>query len=125
MGANTTGDWYEFAHLTAQTKGEGRPVTVVPLFGGTDVTVARKNVPFYPFFLCLGCIGDRNMSEPASWLLVASLPHYNDKAAVAATRKFDGPRSIKRRKVLRLDCAVLLLHHTLSLLSVCTLYTST
>ena len=103
IGAFNTGDWYEFAHLTAQTKGEGRPVTVVPLFGGTDVTVARKNIPFYAFFFCSGCIGDRNMSEPGSWLLVASLPHYNDKAAVAAKRPFDGPLSIKRRKVL-LEC---------------------
>ena len=73
---------------------------MVPLLGGTDVTVARKNMPFYPFFICLGCIGDRHMSEPGSWLLVASLPHYNDKAAVAAKRPIDGPHSIKRRKVL-------------------------
>jgi hypothetical protein len=100
IGAYNTGDWYEFAHVTAQTKGGGRPVTVLPLFGGTDVTVARKNVPVYPFFTCPGCIGDRNMSEPGSWLLVACLPHYNDKAAVAAKRPFEGPLSIKRRKVL-------------------------
>ena len=100
IGAYNTGDWYEFAHVTAQTKGGGRPVTVLPVFGGTDVTVARKNVPVYPFFTCPGCIGDRNMSEPGSWLLVACLPHYNDKAAVAAKRPLDGPLGIKRRKVL-------------------------
>jgi hypothetical protein len=101
IGAFNTGDWYEFAHLTAQTKGGGRPVTVVPLFGSTNVTIARKNMPVYAFFFASGCIGDRNMSEPSSWLMVACLPHYKDKAARAAKRKEDGPTGIRRRKVLQ------------------------
>ena len=101
IGAFNTGDWYEFAHLTAQTKGDGRPVTVMPLFGSTDVTIARKNMPVYPFFCASGCIGDRNMSEPSSWLMVACLPHYKEKAAHAAKRKDDGPTGIRRRKVLQ------------------------
>ena len=99
IGAYNTGDWYEFAYLTAQTKGGGRQVTVVPLFGSTDVSIARKNMPVYPFFLTQGCVGDRNMSEPGSWLMLACLPHYNDKAARAAKRPVDGPMGIRRRKV--------------------------
>jgi hypothetical protein len=67
IGAYNTGAWYEFAHLTAQSKGggsTGRPVTVMKLFGSTDVPIARKNMPVYPFCICVGCIGDRNMFEP-------------------------------------------------------------
>ncbi len=37
IGAYNTGDWYEFAHPLAQSKGCGRHVTGVPLFGSTDV----------------------------------------------------------------------------------------
>jgi hypothetical protein len=71
----------------------------VPLFGSTDVSIARKNIPVYPYFVGCGCLGDRNMSEPSSWLMVACLPHYDEKAARAAKRKEDGPTGIKRRKV--------------------------
>ena len=99
IGAFNTGDWYEFAHVKAQTKGDGRPVSVVPLIGSTDVTVARKNMPVYPFFLSVGCLGDRNLSEPGSWLMLACLPHYNEKAARAAKRPEDGPTGVRRRKV--------------------------
>jgi hypothetical protein len=99
IGAFNTGDWYEFAHLTAQTKGGGRPVSVVPLFGSTDLSIARKNMPVYPYFVGCGCLGDRNMSEPSSWLMVACLPHYDEKAARAAKRKDEGPTGIRRRKV--------------------------
>ena len=99
IGAFNTGNWFEFAHLTAQTKGDGRPVSVVPLFGGTDVSIARKNMPVYVFFISCGCLGDRNMSEPSSWLMVGCLPHYNEKAAHAAKRKDEGPTGIRRRKV--------------------------
>ena len=99
IGAFNTGDWFEFAHVTAQTKGDGRPVSVVSLFGSTDVSIARKNMPVYPFFTGSGVLGDRKMSEPSSWLMVACLPHYNEKAARAAKRKEEGPTGIRRRKV--------------------------
>jgi hypothetical protein len=99
-GAFNTGSWYQFAHVTAQTKGDGRPVSVVSLFGSTDVSIARKKMAVYPFFFASGCIGDRNMSEPSSWMMVACLPHYNDKAARAAGRIEEGPHGIRRRKVL-------------------------
>ncbi len=36
------------------------------------------------------------MSEPGSWLMVACLPHYNEKAARAAKRKDDGPTGAER-----------------------------
>jgi len=99
IGAFNTGDWYEFAHVTAQSKGGGRPVTVVPLFAGADVTVARKKISVYPFFVALGISGDNKLSEPGSWLMVACLPHYKDKVANAAGRPPTGPQSIMRRKV--------------------------
>jgi hypothetical protein len=101
IGAFNTGNWFEFAHVTAQTKGDGRPVSVVPLFGGTDVSIALKNMPVYVLFVGCGCHGDRNMSEPSSWWMVGCLPHDNDseKAARAAKRKEEGPTGIRRRKV--------------------------
>ncbi len=104
IGAFNTGDWYEFAHVTAQTKGDGSPVMVNPILCSTDVTVARKNLPVYPFFLACGCIGDRHLSEPSSWLMVACLPHYDEKAARAAKRPADGPTGIPRRKVRFHEC---------------------
>ena len=100
IGAFNTGDWYEFAHLTAQNKGDGRPVSVVPLICSSDVTFARKKMPAYPWFLTLGCFSDRQRSEPSAWLLVAVLAHYNDCAAERAGRPKTGPRGIMRRKVL-------------------------
>ena len=99
IGAFNTGDWYEFAHVIAQKKGDGRPVTVVPLLCGTDATVARKNMPVYVFLACIGCLGDRHRSEPGNWLMVACLPHYNEDAAKAAHRPEKGALSIARRKV--------------------------
>ncbi len=99
IGAYNTGDWYEFAYVTAQSKGGGREVTVVPLLGGTDISIARKNMPVYQVFVAIGCIGDKNLSDPSSWLMVACLPPYDDKAARAAKRKLEGPYGIKRRKV--------------------------
>ena len=99
IGAFDTGDWFEFAYVTAQTKGDGRPVSVVSLFGSTDITIARKNVPVYPFFVTSGCLGDRNISDPKSWLMVGCLPTYNENAARAAKRKVEGPTGIRRRKV--------------------------
>ena len=111
FGAFNTSDWYEFAYLTAQTKriggpgGPGEHVTPVPAFLGTDVTVARKKCPFYPCFVGNGVLGDKHLSEPSAWLLVGCLAHYNDDAAKRAKRPTDGPRSIKRRKVLFCTCS--------------------
>ena len=102
IGAFNTGTWFEFANVTAQAMGDGSPVSVVSLFGSTDVSVARKKMSIYPFFFSSGCIGDRNMSEPGSWMLLACLPHYNEIAARAAGRKEEGPTGIRRRKVQQL-----------------------
>ena len=99
IGAFNTGTWFQFANVTAQAMGDGSPVSVVSLFGSTDVSVARKKMSFYPFFFSSGCIGDRNMSEPGSWMLLACLPHYNEVAARAAGRKEEGPTGIRRRMV--------------------------
>jgi hypothetical protein len=99
IGAFNTGDWFKFASVTAQSKGGGRHVTVLPLFCSTDVSVARKKMSVYPFFVGVGCIGDKQLAEPGSWLMVACLPHYNDNAARAAKRPKDGPYGIMRRKV--------------------------
>jgi hypothetical protein len=99
VGAFNTGTWFEFANVTAQAMGDGSPVSVVSLFGSTDVSVARKKMSIYPFFFSSGCIRDRNMSEPGSWMLLACLPHYNEIAARAASRKEEGPTGIRRRKV--------------------------
>ena len=71
FGAFNTSDWYEFAYLTAQTKriggpgGQGEHVTPVPAFLSTDVTVARKKIPFYPCFLGNGVLGDKISLSPA------------------------------------------------------------
>ena len=105
IGAYNTGDWYEFAHLTAQRKGDGRPVSVGPMICSSDVTIARKKIPGYPWFLTMGCLGDRHRSEPRNWLMVAVLAHYNDKAAQRAGRPGQGPHGIPRRKVV-LVCTV-------------------
>jgi hypothetical protein len=101
IGALNTSNWYECAYVRAQEfeVGDGSPVTPLPVFCGTDVSVARKNMPAYPFFTTHGVLGDRNMSEPGSWLMVACLPHYNEKAAKAAKRKLEGAQGIRRRKV--------------------------
>jgi len=99
IGAYNTGDWYEFAHVLAQKKGKGEPVSVLPLLCSTDATVARKNMPVYVFLVSIGCLSDRHRSEPGNWLMVACLPHYNDQAARNAHRPDTGPRSIARRKV--------------------------
>ena len=101
IGALNTSNWYECAYVRAQEfeVGDGSPVTPLPVFCGTDVSIARKNMPAYPFFATHGVLGDRNMSEPGSWLMVACLPHYNEKAAKAAKRKLEGAKGIRRRKV--------------------------
>jgi len=100
FGAFNNGEWYECAHLKAQTLGGGRPVSVVPYFMGSDVTVARKTMPMYPFYVCPGCIDDDRRSEPASWAIVAVFPHFNGKAAARAGRPPDGPHGYRRRRVL-------------------------
>jgi hypothetical protein len=107
IGAYNTGDWYEFAHLTAQTKGDGRPVSVAPMMCSSDVTIARKKIPGYPWFLSMGCLNDRHRAEPRNWLMVAVLAHYNDKAAERAGRPLEGPRGIRRRKVINLLSRIL------------------
>ena len=101
IGALNTSNWYECSYVRAQEfqVGDGSPVTPLPIFCGTDVSIARKNMPAYPFFATHGVLGDRNMSEPGSWLMVACLPHYNEKAAKAAKRKVEGAKGIRRRKV--------------------------
>jgi len=101
IGSLNTGDWYEFAQIKAQEiMGDDRtPVSVVPLIGSTDVTICKKSIPFYPYFLTSGCIGDDQRSEPTNWILIACLPWYDAKAAALAGRKPNGPYGIPRRKV--------------------------
>ena len=101
IGSLNTGDWYEFAQVKAQEMmGDDRtPVSIVPLLGSTDVTLCKKDIPFYPYFTSLGCIGDDQRSEPTNWILVACLPWYNGSAAKLAGRKPNGPFGVQRRKV--------------------------
>ena len=103
FGAFNNGEWYEFAHATAQTLGGGQPVSVAPYWMGSDVTVGRnlprKNCSMCPFYVCSGCIDDDVRSEPSCWSIVAVFPHYSIKAAHRAGRPAEGPYGYRRRKV--------------------------
>ena len=99
FGSFNNGQWYEFAHATAQTLGGGQPVSVAPYWMGSDVTVGRKSCSMYPWFVCSGCIDDDVRSEPSCWSIVAVFPHYKIKAAHRAGRPAEGPHGYRRRKV--------------------------
>jgi hypothetical protein len=99
FGAFNNGQWYEFAHATAQTLGGGQPVSVAPYWMGSDVTMGRKSCSMYPYFACQGCIDDDVRSEPSCWSIVAVIPHYKIKAAHRAGRPAEGPHGYRRRKV--------------------------
>ena len=105
FGAFNNGQWYEFAHATAQTLGGGQPVSVAPYWMGSDVTVGRKSCSMYPYFVASGSTDDDVRSEPSCWSIVAVFPHYKIKAARRAGRPAEGPYGYRRRKVP-------ILHHT-------------
>jgi hypothetical protein len=100
------GQWYEFAHSLAQTKGTGREqVSVYPVLGSCDVTYGRKNMPMYPYIVTAGCVSDDVRSEPGSWFLLAMLPHYRNSPAELAGRACEGPKGYRRRRV-ELHCGI-------------------
>jgi hypothetical protein len=83
IGAYNTSDWYVFAYLAAQSKACWKAChsgALVWQHGCQYSTQENACIPV--FLLCLlHRIGDRNRSDPGSWLMVACLPHYNEKAA--------------------------------------------